>query len=144
MVVRFESTPINASPLEILFDRNRLFPEALWRGVATQKESFPYVNIAEMSDMLHIVAEVPGVPKADIKIQLEDNVLTISGERKMPEKKEDAVFVRQEITYGQFERSFKLPFEVDASNVNAEYQDGILRIQLPKAEAAKPKAIVIQ
>lgn len=144
MLVRFESTPITVTPLEVLFDRSRMLPDMLWRGFAPQTEAFPYVNIADIKDTLYVVAEVPGVPKNEIKIHLQDDLLTISGERKTPEQKDGGAYVRQEIQYGPFERTFKLPYEVDASRVSAEYTDGILRIQLPKTEAAKPKAIAIQ
>jgi HSP20 family protein len=144
MLVRFESTPISLSPLEVMFDRGTLFPEVLWRGIEAPRESYPYVNIADMNDTIHVAAEVPGVPKNDIKIQLHNDMLTISGERTRPELKAEGAWVRQELTYGPFERTFKLPYEVDASKVTAECSDGILRIKLPKTEAAKPKAIVIQ
>jgi HSP20 family protein len=144
MLVRFESTPISASPLEVLFDRTRLFPEMMWHGAGVQTEAFPYVNIADMNDTLHVAAEIPGVPKSDIKIHLQNDLLTISGDRKQPEVKEGGAWVRREIAYGPFERTFKLPYDVDASKVTAEYSDGILRVKLPKTEASKPKAIVVQ
>ena len=144
MIVRFESTPISVSPFETLFDRGTLFPDILWRAAGPQREEFPYVNIADMNDTLHVAAEIPGVPKNEISIHLQNDMLTISGERKRPEVKEEGAWVRREIQYGPFERTFKLPYEVEASKVTAEYSDGILRIQLPKTEASKPKAIVVQ
>lgn len=144
MLVRFQSAPIPQSPLELLFDRGTMFPDLFWQPLEARTNAFPYVNIADMNDTIHVVAEIPGVPKNDINIHLQNDVLTISGERKRPEEKPEAAHVRREIRYGQFERSFKLPYEVDASKVTAEYSDGVLRIQLPKTEAAKPRSIDIK
>jgi HSP20 family protein len=144
MFVRLESTPITASPFEVLFDRGALFPDMKWPGTLSRAEVYPYVNIADVEDTLQVAAEVPGVLKKDINIQLHGDVLTISGDRKAPEMAKGVASIRQEITYGPFERSFKLPYGVDATKVTAEYADGVLRIMLPKIEAAKPKAIVIQ
>lgn len=144
MFVRLESRPVTASPFEVLFDRGSLFPDVNWYGKPSRAEVYPYVNIADIENALHVVAEIPGVPKNEINIRLDGDVLTISGERKAPEVAKGTTSVRAEITYGEFERSFKLPYEVDGSKVTAEYQDGVLRITLPKSEAAKPKAIVIQ
>jgi HSP20 family protein len=144
MIVRVESRPMTASPFEGLFTHHPLLPGLKWQEELIEPEITPYVNIADMGDALHVVAEVPGVPKNDIAIQLLGDVLTISGNRKAPELAKNATQVRQEITYGQFERSFKLPYDVDGSKVTAEYQDGVLRVSLPKTEAAKPRAIAIQ
>jgi HSP20 family protein len=144
MFVRLESRPITASPFEVLFDRGSLFPDINWYGKPSRAEVYPYVNIADIENTLHVVAEIPGVPKNDISIRLDGDVLTISGNRKAPEMAKGAASVRAEISYGEFERSFKLPYDVDGTKVAAEYHDGVLRITLPKTEAAKPKAIVIQ
>ncbi len=144
MIVRLESRPIGAVPVEVLFNRSAVFPDLEWETGISPAEVYPYVNIADMGDALLIVAEVPGVEKKNIDIQLLGDVLTIAGERKAPEAGKGALSVRQEIAYGQFERSFTLPYEVDGSKVTAEYHDGVLRIVLPKTEAAKPKAITIQ
>jgi HSP20 family protein len=144
MFVRLESTPIAATPFDVLFDRGSLFPDINWYGKSSRTEVYPYVNIADVDNTLHVVAEIPGVPKNEINIRLDGDVLTISGERKAPEAAKGATSVRAEITYGAFERSFKLPYEVDGSKVTAEYTNGVLRVVLPKTEAAKPKAIVIQ
>ena len=144
MFVRLESRPITASPFEVLFDRGTLFPDVNWFGSTPRTEAYPYVNIADVENTLHVVAEIPGVAKSDINIHLDGDVLTISGNRKAPETVKGTTSVRAEITYGPFERSFKLPYEVDSAKVTAEYLDGVLRVALPKTEAAKPKAIVIQ
>ncbi len=105
---------------------------------------FPYVNVAEYKDEIQVVAELPGIPKDAIKLQLADGVLTISGERKAPETAKDAQALRREIWYGSFSRSIEVPEEVETDKISAEYQDGILRVVLPKAEAAKPKDIAIR
>ena len=144
MFVRLESRPIATSPFDLMFDRSTVFPDLNWRDGISKATAYPYVNIADMGDMLDVVAEVPGVAKKDITIHLLGNVLTISGNRKAPEPMKGAESVRQEIAYGPFERSFKLPYDVDSSKVAAEYTDGVLRVTLPKTEEAKPKEIVIQ
>jgi HSP20 family protein len=104
---------------------------------------YPYVNVAEYKDEIHVVAEIPGIPKESVKIQLHDGVLTISGERKAPEEQKDSEWLRNEIRYGSFSRSIELPERVNEEKVNAEYSNGVLTIVLPKHEAAKPKEIVI-
>ena len=144
MFVRLESRPIATSPFDFLFDRSTVFPDLNWGAGISKATAYPYVNIADMGDKLDVVAEVPGVAKKDITIQLLGNVLTISGDRKAPEAVPGVASVRKEITYGPFERSFKLPYDVDASKVAADYTDGVLRVTLPKTEEAKPKDIVIQ
>ncbi len=144
MIVRLESRPTAPSAFDALFDRGALFPDLDWQTGVARTTRYPYVNIADMKDALHVVAEIPGVPKDAIDIKLLGDVLTISGERTAPEVPKGAASVREEITYGRFERSFKLPYEVDGAKVSAEYRDGVLSIVLPKVEAAKPKAIVIQ
>ena len=144
MIVRFESRPRTTSPFDVLFRRGAFVPELNWEGGVSRADAYPYVNIADMGDMLRVAAEVPGVAKKDITIQLLGDVLTISGERKAPELASGAAPVRQEITYGKFERSFTLPYAVDAAKVTADYTDGVLHVTLPKTDDATPKAIVIQ
>jgi HSP20 family protein len=91
-----------------------------------------------------VVVELPGVAKEDVKATLHDDVLTVSAERKQPELKEKEQWLRNEISYGKFERSINLPYSVVAEKVSALHENGILRIVLPKAEEAKPKQISIR
>ena len=92
----------------------------------------PRVDIAERDKAFEITAELAGVPKEDIKVSLDNNVLTISGERKS--EVEDKKHHRIERFYGSFSRSFSLPENVDESAIKAENKDGILKLTLPKAE----------
>jgi HSP20 family protein len=102
------------------------------------------MNVAEDQDGVQVVAEIPGVPKEDVKLQLHDGTLTISGERKSPENADSAEVLRREIRYGSFSRTLQLPESIDAEKVTADYANGVLRIALPKREAAKPKEISIR
>lgn len=105
----------------------------------------PNVDIIENQDNFEIHAELPGVKQEDVKITLENNVLTLSGEKKQ-ELKEDQKdnYCRIERSYGRFERSFSLPNTVKADGVKATFEDGVLKIHLPKAETAKSRMITIE
>lgn len=103
----------------------------------------PNVDVAEYEDRYEFVVEVPGLTKEDIKVSLENNVLTISGERQQETSEETKNFHHVERYYGSFERSFRLPKDVASDAVKAKYDAGLLNIQVPKAEAAKPKEIKI-
>jgi len=102
----------------------------------------PNVDISETKDDFVVKAEVPGMEKEDVKITLQDNVLTLKGEKK--QEKEDATCYRMERSYGSFVRSFSLPTVIRADKIKASYKDGILNITLPKAEEVKPKQIPIE
>jgi HSP20 family protein len=103
----------------------------------------PTANITETEKEYLIKAELPEVKKEDVKITLNDGVITISGERKQEKEEKDANEIRVESFYGTFSRSFSLPDNVDTSAIRAESKDGVLRVHVPKKEAAKPKAIAI-
>ena len=103
----------------------------------------PALDVHDDKDSLSVQVELPGVKKDEIDIALHDGVLTVSGERKIErERKEDETF-RSERYFGKFRRSVTLPTAVDAGKVKASYKDGILTIDLPKAEEAKPKHIAV-
>lgn len=102
----------------------------------------PALDLYETADDLVAVVELPGMRKEDIDISLHDGTLTISGERKR-ESTNGEKAQRTERYVGTFRRSIALPTRVDASKVNASYQDGILKVTLPKAEEAKPKQIQV-
>lgn len=101
----------------------------------------PSVDVAESENEFTVYAELPGLNKEDIKVTLEDNMLTIEGERKRIEEKQDAQVRRSERFYGTFKRAFTLSSEIDTEKVSADYKDGILTLTLPKFEAAKPRQI---
>ncbi len=105
----------------------------------------PNVDIMDSEDSYEILAELPGVRPEDVKISLNNNVLTVSGEKKqeLKEDRENNV-IRTERSYGRFERSFSLPTTVQSDKVRATYDHGVLRIILPKAEQAKSRQISIE
>lgn len=103
----------------------------------------PAVDITETENEYRFVAEVPGLEKNDIKLSLENNVLSINGEKKNELKQEGRDYHRVERSYGKFERSFRLPREVKSDSISAKYDNGLLTVTVPKAEEAKPREISI-
>jgi HSP20 family protein len=103
----------------------------------------PPVDISEEKDRILLTAELPGFKSEDIEIQLEGGVLTLRGERKFEEEKDGRTFHRVERSYGQFVRSFTLPNNVDRERIRASFRDGLLELDLPKREEAKPRQIRI-
>ena len=102
----------------------------------------PAVDVAEEGDKILEKVEVPGVDEKDLKVNFEDGMLTVTGERQF-ERKDDRNYHRIERTYGSFVRSFSLPRSVDANKIAASYVNGVLEIEIPKLEEAKPKQISI-
>ncbi|MEP6768173.1 MAG: Hsp20/alpha crystallin family protein [Acidobacteriota bacterium] len=104
----------------------------------------PPVDIEEDKEKLVLTAELPGFKEDQIQIQMEGGVLTLRGERKFEEERKNGKnFHRVERAYGQFVRSFTLPNNVDRENVQAHFSDGLLRIEMPKREEARPRQIRI-
>jgi HSP20 family protein len=103
----------------------------------------PSVDIKETKDDFVLMAEVPGMSKDDIKINISENTLTIKGEKKEEQKGDDQNYHRVERRYGAFQRSFTLPTQIHGTKVKAAYKDGILTITMPKKEEVKPKEIPI-
>src|SRR6058998_1472292 len=110
----------------------------------TVAEWAPLVDITEDDKEYLIKAELPEVKKEDVKVAVENGVLTISGERKSEKEEKNKKFHRIERAYGSFERSFIFPDDADADKVIAEFKDGVLRLHLPKSEKAKPKQIEVK
>ncbi len=105
----------------------------------------PRIDIAEDEKTLFIYAEVPGMSKNDVKVSVnEERVLTLKGEKKRAEKKEELSYLRNERFFGEFERSFMLPDNVDIEKIQAKYENGVLELVLPKMEPAKPKEINVE
>ena len=104
----------------------------------------PACDVFEDKDAVKIVAEVPGVTPEDVKISLENNVLTIRGEKKQQAEESSERVHRYERTYGAFERAFSLPASVDAERIAATYAHGILTVTIPKAERARPREIPVK
>ena len=127
------------NPLERLFgDLLEPFGQPL-----TRQSWVPPVNIEETDDAYEVSAELPGLRPEDVEVTVEQNVLSISGERKWGDEAENKNFHRVERGYGRFLRTFALPHQVDGERVQARFQDGLLHVSIPKAEGAKPRRIPI-
>lgn len=116
---------------------DRFFNDSIGQSV---RQFTPAVDIAEDETQYEIKVSVPGMKKSDFNLDLTDGRLTISGERKMEEKKEGKNFHTIETHYGSFSRSFHLPDDVDPEKIEASYNDGLLNIKLPKSEKSIRKA----
>lgn len=129
--------------LSTLFGRQSVRPDGE-KEAMTMAEWSPLVDITEDEKEYVIKAEVPDVKKEDIKLTVENNVLSISGERKTEKEEKGKRYHRVERTYGSFMRSFTLPEDADGTKVSADYKDGMLNVRLPKSEKAKPKSIEVK
>ena len=136
--------------LEEVSDRlNRMFARPAAR-TSNGKETMivadwtPSVDISETEGEYQIKAEIPDVKKEDVKVTVEDGVLTIQGERKQEKEEKGKKFHRIERSYGSFVRTFSLPDVIEEEKVKAEFKDGVLSLHLPKSEKAKPKAIEVK
>jgi HSP20 family protein len=126
---------------------NRLFQETYGREgreEALSTASFaPPVDVYEDEHSITLKIEVPGIDEKDIDVRVENNMLTVVGERKFEKEEKQENFRRVERQYGSFTRSFTLPTTVDAENISADYEKGVLKIQLAKKAEAKPKQIKV-
>ena len=128
---------------------NRMF-EDVTRGLPAIGDGFetgawiPAVDIHETDNTFVVTADLPGMKKDDIRVDLRDNTLTLSGEKKFEEKTSKDNYLRVERSYGSFYRSLMLPSNVDANNIKASYKEGVLQLTIPKKEEAKPKQIKIE
>lgn len=104
----------------------------------------PAVDITEDEKEYLVKAEIPEVKKEDVKVTVENNLLTISGERKFEKEEKGKKYHRIERSYGSFVRSFSLPDDVDSSKVDAKFTDGVLTVHVAKSEAARPKQIEVK
>ncbi len=104
----------------------------------------PRVDIVEEKDAFELAADLPGLTKDDIKIEIHDNVLTLRGEKKLEEEKKDKNYRLAERYYGEFVRTFTLPENVNKDGIEAQFQDGVLKVGIPKIEKAKPKQIEVK
>ncbi len=137
-------TPSVLSEMERLQrEMNRLFEGVVPRRLLSAP-SYPAMNVWSNQDGALITAEVPGVQPEHIDISVVGETLTLTGERLAPEVGEDARYHRQERGYGKFSRSIELPFRVDADQVQATFDQGVLQIRLPRAEEDKPRKISVQ
>ena len=105
-----------------------------------RKTSVPQVNISETEEGYQLEMAAPGLTKEDFKIKIENEVLTVSGERKAESNEKNDKYTRKEFSYNSFMRSFTLPELVDTEKIKARYENGIMIVELPKKEEAKPKS----
>jgi HSP20 family protein len=103
----------------------------------------PAVDIYENENALVIKADIPDMDEKDLDIRVENNMLTMKGERKFEEKVKDENYLRIERTYGAFSRSFSLPNTVNTEAIKAEYKNGVLTVELPKRAESKPKQVKV-
>jgi HSP20 family protein len=128
-------------------EMNRLFMSNYSRGDESDLMRgawSPQVDIFENQDQIVLEAELPGMKPENVEISIENNILTLHGERKFEKKAEGDNFHRVERSYGSFTRSFTLPPTVSSENANAEFENGVLRLTLAKREEAKPRRIEIK
>jgi HSP20 family protein len=132
---------ITSDRLTRLFGRN-----VAWEteGALSVADWAPSVDILEKETEILIKAELPGVESKDVAVTLDNNVLTIKGERHLEKDVKKESYHRMERAYGSFSRSFSLPNTVDTSNVRAEYKDGLLTLALPKKAASKSRTVEIK
>lgn len=135
----------------MLFDTILALQEALERAAksefwfptsTTSRGGYPAVNVFRRENDVLLVAELPGMRKEDLQIEVKDNWVRVAGKRTLDYGKEASVH-RLERESGQFDRTVRLPFAVQADKVHAEYRDGLLALHLPQAEAEKPRKINI-
>jgi HSP20 family protein len=119
------------------------FNKALVRDNGVRTDWTPAANISETDKEYLIKAELPEVKREDVKITLENGVITIAGERKQTKEEKDENSLRVESFYGTFSRSFSLPENTDEKAIRAESKDGVLRVHIPKTVAVKPKPVQI-
>lgn len=128
---------------------NRLFDETFGKTFRGEGEELargiwsPAVDIYETDEHIVMKAELPGIDKKDVSIEVKDNMLVLKGERRFEKEIKEENYHRMERAYGSFQRSFTLPNIVEKDKVSAKYKDGILEITLPKIKEAKPKQIKV-
>jgi len=109
-----------------------------------RKNRFAGVSMSDSGDQVTISVELPGLAKQDVTVSVNEGLLVITAERKRPELKEHEQWIRNEMTYGNIERTIELPYTIDVEKVSAVHENGILSIVLPKHENAKPKQITVR
>ena len=127
---------------------NQIFEDALARSRGREEGLrsgmwTPAVDIYENNDSVVVKAELPGVEKDQISVEVKDGILSLRGERKFENEVKEESYHRIERSYGNFQRSFSLPVSVDQEKVTAKFRDGVLEVILPKKEQAKPKQIKV-
>jgi HSP20 family protein len=122
---------------------DRLFEDTLVPTNLLNSVSVPAAELTEAEDALHLKVEIPGMDAKDLDVQVTEDSVSISGERKEESKTEEKGYTRSEFRYGKFHRVIPLPARVQNTNVTAEYKDGILTLTLPKTDAEKTKVVKV-
>jgi HSP20 family protein len=131
-------------------EMNRLFntffdtPTTGGNGNNAVRRWVPSMDLVETDEHFVLRADLPGLTEGDVSIELEDNVLTVSGERKAEHEDKKEGFYRMERSFGQFRRSLTLPDGVDADGIGATFDKGVLEVRIPKPEERKPRRVAIQ
>lgn len=112
-------------------------------GRAVARRWIPAMDVVETDEKFLLRADLPGLSEDDVKIEVEDNVLTISGQRKSEHEQQDKGYYRVERSFGSFSRSVTLPEGVDAEGIEADFGNGVLEVQIPKPEQHKPRKVQI-
>lgn len=120
------------------------FSDQLTREAESTAAWMPAVDVFETRDGLRIIAELPGVAPDQVKVSVEQGILTLRGEKQQHSEEQAEAVHRYERSYGAFQRSFQLPSSVDADRIDAKMEHGVLTISLPKAEKAKAKEIAVK
>ena len=124
-------------------DMNRLFGD-LNVNRTRRASSFPAINVWAAEESARVIAEIPGVSKDDLEINVTGDTLTLSGVRSQDDLPEGARYHRQERRFGEFSRSIQLPYSVDVNKVKAVFKNGVLSVDLPRVEAEKPRKIAVK
>ena len=136
------------TPFDKMFDAmvESQFPEVVKSvGVKPyQGSAYPKVNVYEYDDKVGIVAEIPGLNKKQLNVDVEDGVLTISGDKHSTFEEDGAKVIRRELKQSSFKRSFELGEQLDGDNIAANFKDGVLSVSIPKIEPEKPKKTFVK
>lgn len=132
-----------STTMDRLFEEGFGRPWRLWRGGVEETGWFP-VEVSETDNEIEVKASLPGVKPEDIDISVHDDMLMIKGETRQEAEEKRKSYYRQELRYGSMQRAITLPTRIETERAQATYEDGILRLKLPKSEQARPRQIKIQ
>jgi HSP20 family protein len=122
---------------------NRVFDAFFGQGTNPSRRWVPAMDLVETGDELVLKADLPGLSKDEVQIEIKDGVLTVSGERRAEHEEKSEGYYRVERSFGRFSRSLTLPKGVEADSVAADFEDGVLEIRIPKPEERKPHRVEI-
>jgi len=136
------------TPFDRMFDQivSRQFPD-IEKSVGVkpfQGTSYPKVNVYEHDDKIGIIAEIPGLDKKDLKVDVEEGILVISGDKHALYNDDGAKVIRRELKQSSFKRQFELGELLDGDNIKASFKDGLLKVDIPKVEPTQPKKLSVK